>query len=92
MNQDMSILELVRHASFVVQLVMLLLLAGSIASWTAIFRKLRALRQVTRGDDEFERDFWSGKSLTELFAAAARRGWPMNGSAPLPCSRPPALP
>ena len=72
MNQDMSIIELVRHASFVVQLVMLLLLAGSIASWTAIFRKLRALRQVKRGDDEFERDFWSGKSLTELFAAAAR--------------------
>ncbi len=32
MNQDMSILELVRHASFVVQLVMLLLLAGYIAS------------------------------------------------------------
>lgn len=80
MNQDMSILELVRHASFVVQLVMLLLLAGSIASWTAIFRKLRALRQVGRGDDAFERDFWSGKSLNELFAAAAHNaqdGGPM---------------
>ena len=80
MNQDMSILELVRHASFVVQLVMLLLLVGSVASWTAIFRKLRALRQVKRGDDEFERDFWSGKSLNELFAAAAhnaRDGGPM---------------
>ena len=80
MNQDMSIIELVRHASVVVQMIMLLLLAGSIASWTEIFRKLRALRQVRRGDDAFERSFWSGMSLNELFAAAARHapdGGPM---------------
>ena len=32
MNQDMSILQLVLHASFTVQLVMLVLLIGAIAS------------------------------------------------------------
>ena len=38
MNQDLSILHLVVNASFIVQLVMLLLLIGSITSWAAIFR------------------------------------------------------
>jgi biopolymer transport protein TolQ len=39
-------------------------------SWTAIFRKLLSLGDVGRLNDEFEREFWSGKSLQELFAAA----------------------
>ncbi|WPB59312.1 protein TolQ [Xylophilus sp. GOD-11R] len=71
MNQDMSILHLVLNASFVVQLVMLLLLGISIASWAAIFRKIFALRRVKSLNEEFERDFWSGTSLNDLFAAAA---------------------
>ena len=33
MNQDLSILHLVVNASFIVQLVMLVLLVGSITSW-----------------------------------------------------------
>ena len=40
MNQDLSILRLVLNASVVVQLVMLLLVVVSMASWAAIFRKL----------------------------------------------------
>lgn len=80
MNQDMSIIQLVMHASFIVQLVMLMLLAGSIASWAAIFRKLRALKRIKSMNDDFERDFWSGTSLNDLYAAAAqnsRLGGPM---------------
>ncbi|NCV71022.1 MAG: protein TolQ, partial [Betaproteobacteria bacterium] len=38
-HADMSILSLVMNASVLVQLVMLLLLGISIASWTGIFRK-----------------------------------------------------
>ena len=45
-SHDMSILSLVLNASWVVQLVMLLLLAVSVASWAAIFRKLFALKRV----------------------------------------------
>jgi biopolymer transport protein TolQ len=48
----------------------LLLLFVSLMSWTAIFRKLLSLGDVGRLNDEFEREFWSGKSLQELFAAA----------------------
>jgi biopolymer transport protein TolQ len=72
MNQDLSILQLVLGASLVVQLVMLLLLAVSITSWAAIFRKMFALRRVNALNDDFEREFWSGTSLNDLFSAAAQ--------------------
>jgi biopolymer transport protein TolQ len=72
MNQDLSIVQLVLHASWVVQLVMLLLATVSIASWTAIFRKLFSLGRVKSLNEKFERDFWSGTSLNELYAAAAQ--------------------
>ena len=73
MNQDLSILHLVVNASFIVQLVMLLLLIGSITSWAAIFRKLRALKNIKTQNEEFERDFWSGTSLNDLYASAAQK-------------------
>jgi biopolymer transport protein TolQ len=72
MNHDMSMLNLVLNASWVVQLVMLLLVVVSIASWAAIFRKLFALKRIQSLNEVFEREFWSGTSLNDLFAAAAQ--------------------
>ena len=72
MKPDLSIVQLVLNASWVVQLVMLLLIGVSIASWAAIFRKLFALKRVNTLNDDFERDFWSGTSLNDLFSAAAK--------------------
>ena len=72
MNQDLSILQLVLGASLVVQLVMLLLLVVSVTSWAAIFRKLFSLRRVKSLNADFEREFWSGTSLNDLFSAAAQ--------------------
>ena len=72
MSANLSIFQLVLHASVVVQAVMLLLVAVSVTSWAAIFRKLFALRKVRDLNDAFEREFWSGTSLNELYAAAAR--------------------
>ena len=71
-SQDMSILSLVLQASWVVQLVMLLLLGVSVSSWAAIFRKLFALKRVKTLNEDFERDFWSGTSLNDLYASAAQ--------------------
>ncbi len=70
-QQDMSILHLVLNASWVVQAVMLLLMGVSIASWAAIFRKFFTLRRIKALNEDFEREFWSGTSLNDLFAAAA---------------------
>ncbi|NTV86357.1 MAG: protein TolQ [Burkholderiaceae bacterium] len=72
MTANLSILHLVLNASFVVQLVMLLLVAVSVASWAAIFRKLFALKKVKALNEAFERDFWSGTSLNDLYASAAQ--------------------
>ena len=57
MNQDLSIVTLLLHASFVVQLVVLLLVVISIASWAAIIRKYFALKRMRSLNDEFEREF-----------------------------------
>ena len=73
MNQDLNILHLVLNASIVVQAVMLLLMLVSISSWAAIFRKLFALKKVKGQNEDFEREFWSGASLNELFNAAVKR-------------------
>ena len=72
MNQDLSITTLLLHASLPVQLVVLLLVTVSVASWAAIFRKFFALKRMRALNDEFEREFWSGTSLNELFSAAAQ--------------------
>jgi biopolymer transport protein TolQ len=72
MNQDLSILHLVLNASFVVQGVMLLLMVVSITSWAAIFRKFFALKRIKALNEVFERDFWSGSSLNDLFASASK--------------------
>jgi biopolymer transport protein TolQ len=79
MNQDLSIVTLVLHASFVVQVVMVGLLIGSLASWTVIFGKLFGLRKVRSANDEFEREFWAGRNLNDLYNDATQKsaGSPM---------------
>ena len=80
MTNNLSIVQLLLHASWVVQAVVVLLVLGSITSWAAIFRKAFALKRVARLNEEFERSFWSGTSLNDLYAAAnqnARNGGPM---------------
>ena len=70
MSTDFSIIPLVLNATLVVQLVMAGLMLVSLASWTVIFAKIFGLRRVKGRNDLFEREFWSGKSLTELNQAA----------------------
>lgn len=72
MNQDLSIVSLLIHASWVVQAVVALLIGISIASWAAIFRKVVSLKRAQFLNDEFDREFWSGTSLNDLFAGAAQ--------------------
>ena len=73
MSQDLSITALVLQASFVVQLVMAGLAITSFVSWTVIFGKVFGLKRVRNSNDEFEREFWSGRSLTELNQAIAQK-------------------
>ena len=70
MSDSLSLFSLVWHASLVVQLVMLVLLAASIACWALIFNKYQQLRRARAQSRAFEDDFWSGNSLADLHLAA----------------------
>ena len=72
MNQDLSIVSLILNASWVVQCVVALLVGVSITSWAAIFRKIISLKRVQSLNDAFDREFWSGTSLNDLYAAATQ--------------------
>jgi biopolymer transport protein TolQ len=72
MSQDLSIVHLFLNASWVVKFVVILLLLVSVASWAVIFNKLFALKKTTSLNERFEREFWSGKALSELFQAASQ--------------------
>jgi biopolymer transport protein TolQ len=54
------------QADSVVKVVLILLLIASIWCWAIIFQKTIRYRRVAAKAEEFEQDFWSGKSLDEL--------------------------
>jgi len=64
---DFSFLSMLTHASFIVQLVLLLLLLASFMSWWFIFQRLFILRVAKNQAEEFEKEFWSGVDLSQLF-------------------------
>ena len=55
--QDLSFIELIANAHILVKLIMGLLFAVSVMSWTYIFRKLFAIRAARRQTEQFERSF-----------------------------------
>ncbi|QWT46832.1 protein TolQ [Azospira inquinata] len=69
-SQDLSIIELISHASAVVQVVMAILASVSFMSWFYIFRKWFTVRDANARTDQFERDFWSGGDLNALYQSA----------------------
>ena len=67
---DLDMLQLVLHASLPVQIVMVILLLASIASWVIIIRKKKVLDRALREADDFEDRFWSGNELGKLYEGA----------------------
>jgi len=57
-TEGIAMWSLVQHASLPVQLVLLMLLAASVLSWTMIFRKWFALKSAKAVADRFEAKFW----------------------------------
>jgi biopolymer transport protein TolQ len=69
-THDMSAISLVANASVLVQLVMALLLLASFFSWYYIFIKVFVIKRANGLADEFEKEFWSGADLNELYQRA----------------------
>jgi biopolymer transport protein TolQ len=54
------------QADSVVKAVLIILLIASVWCWAIIFQKTLRYRRVNAKAEEFEQEFWSGKSLDEL--------------------------
>ena len=68
---DFSLLALFMRASLTVQLVMILLIVASFWSWAIIVQKFIAYRTARHEASVFDRAFWSGEPLEELFERIA---------------------
>jgi biopolymer transport protein TolQ len=77
---DFSLIALFLSASWVVKLVMLGLLAASIWCWAIIIDRSLLFTRASREMNRFERVFWSGQSLEELYQSMAERPSPGLGS------------
>jgi biopolymer transport protein TolQ len=64
---DFSIVGLFLRADLIVKVVMILLILASVWSWAIIYEKFVRFRRLEGQADEFERQFWSGGSLDQLF-------------------------
>ncbi|MFT4610081.1 MAG: biopolymer transport protein TolQ [Cellvibrionaceae bacterium] len=66
-EQTLSIWSLVSQAGLVVQAVMLLLLLASVVSWVMIIQRGAFQRKAKSSFNDFEKTFWSGVDLTQLY-------------------------
>ncbi|MDR5172250.1 protein TolQ [Methylobacillus flagellatus] len=66
-TEDMSFISLISGASVPVQIVMALLLLTSLISWWYIFIKFFSIRSADNEAEEFERVFWKGGDLNQLY-------------------------
>mgnify|MGYP001187211382 FL=1 len=62
-----NVFQLIIEASFLVQLVMLVLLLFSIYSWSIIVSKHKFLKKVISETQRFEERFWSGIDVAEYY-------------------------
>jgi biopolymer transport protein TolQ len=74
MPNDLSVFTLVLDASPIVQVVVGLLLAASIASWAIIFQKSRVIGRSRSQAEKFETSFWSGGDLATLYRNIETKG------------------
>ena len=71
---QLSFTNLILEASPLVQIVMLILLSMSIASWAIIYQRTRLLREAKNCSEHFEERFWSGADLAQLYREVSSRG------------------
>ena len=65
-NDEFTLLSLFIRADIVVKLVIFILFAASIISWTIIVHKIRLFKSLREISKQFEEEFWSGRSIKEI--------------------------
>lgn len=64
---DYSLIALFLRASLTVKVVMVILLLASFWSWAIIVQKTIAFAAARQGSARFDREFWSGQPLDDLY-------------------------
>ena len=64
---DFSLIALFVRASLTVQIVMVILILASFWAWSIIIRKFVTYAAARRDADRFDRAFWSGQPLDDLY-------------------------
>ena len=67
---DINYFQLIANASLIVQFVLFLLMAFSVASWSIIIIKFRYLRKAFLESADFTEFFWRSRDLSGAFAKA----------------------
>ena len=67
MTEELSVWDLIAHASLTVQSVMAILFLASVISWFMIVQRGFYFRACLRARKQFEQQFWSGMDLSQLF-------------------------
>ena len=70
---DVSLLALFGQAHIIVKIVILGLVAASVWCWAIIVDKVLLYRRTNAAMDRFEKVFWSGQSLEDLFRSLQGR-------------------
>lgn len=74
MDDKLSLLGLIMHASLVVQLVMASLVLASIMSWMFIMQRAAVVGRARKNLENFEDRFWSGMDLSHLYRELSSEG------------------
>lgn len=67
---QIDLIHMIGNASFIVQLVLLLLLFFSVTSWAIILIKYRYLKKASQQSAEFTDFFWKSRDLSNAFSKA----------------------
>ncbi|RJL07897.1 protein TolQ [Paracoccus siganidrum] len=70
---DFSLVALFARASLTVQIVMVLLVVASFWAWAIIIQKMIAFANARREATRFDRSFWSGEPLDDLYDRLGER-------------------
>jgi biopolymer transport protein TolQ len=79
MTHAPSLWSFVANAGPIVKIVMLLLLAASVWSWTIIFQRFFFLKDAQLAVKKFEKQFWSGNDLNKFYAELNTRQDELHG-------------
>ncbi len=67
---QIDLIRMISNASFIVQLVLLLLLFFSVTSWAIILIKYRYIKRAFKQSVEFTEFFWKSRDLSNAFSKA----------------------